>query len=82
MSLEQGDAAKAEATLSAAAQTETAGRDVYFNLAELKSSKGDAAEAARLYRKAADADPVLGQAALQARPPRDEDRRQRDRRPR
>jgi predicted TPR repeat methyltransferase len=33
---------------------------VYFTLAELKSSKGDAAEAAQLYEKAAGADPSWG----------------------
>ena len=60
MSLDQGDAAKAEATLSAAAQSADAGRDVFYNLAELKSSKGNADEAAQFYRKASDADPAWG----------------------
>ena len=58
--MERGDSAKAEATLLAAAEKESAGRDVFYSLAEIKSSKGEADEAARLYRKAADADPFWG----------------------
>jgi Tfp pilus assembly protein PilF len=60
VNIDRGDSAKAEATLLEAVSQEAAGRDVYYHLAELKSSKGEAGEAARLYGKAADADPFWG----------------------
>jgi Tfp pilus assembly protein PilF len=60
VNVERGDRAAAEASLDAAAQSGNAGRDLYYSLAELKSTSGAAADAARWYQKAADADPSWG----------------------
>lgn len=58
--LEKGDPATAEATLLGAAESGTAGRDVFYNLGEVKIANGQVDEAARWYQKAADADPSWG----------------------
>jgi tetratricopeptide (TPR) repeat protein len=56
--LEKGDLSQAEATLAGAAQAESAGREVYFGLAEVKLAQGEPADADRYYQRAADADPT------------------------
>lgn len=58
--LERGDAKAAEAALLEAADSPTAGRDVFFTLGEVKSTGGDAAEAAKWYERASAADPSWG----------------------
>lgn len=58
--LERGDAKAAEAALLEAADNPAAGRDVFFTLGEVKSTGGDASEAAKWYERASAADPSWG----------------------
>lgn len=60
LSLERGDAGAAADVLMRAAQSEGAGREVFFTLAEMRLAKGDVADAARWYQKASAADPYWG----------------------
>ncbi len=55
--LETGDAVRADATLSAAAQAPSAGTEVFFSLGEAKLAREMRDEATLYYKKAADADP-------------------------
>jgi Flp pilus assembly protein TadD len=59
-SLERGDVQTAEDTLMKAAAASSAGRDVFYNLAEVKSSKQETDEAAKWYERASTADPSWG----------------------
>jgi TolA-binding protein len=59
-SLERGDVQTAEDTLLKAASASSAGRDVFYNLGELKSSKRETDEATKWYEKASTADPSWG----------------------
>lgn len=58
--LERGDAKAAEAALQKAAEGPAAGRDVFFNLGEVKTSVGQIDEAATWYEKASATDPSWG----------------------
>src|SRR4029079_9824163 len=58
--LDKGDVPAAEQALTRAADVPASSPDVFYNLAEIKSSKNPPDEAARLYQKAADADPSWG----------------------
>ena len=58
--LERGDTRAAEAALQKAAEGPAAGRDVFFNLGEVKASVGQLDEAAKWYQKASTADPSWG----------------------
>ena len=58
--LERGDAKAAEAALQKAAEGPAAGRDVYFNLGEVKASAGQVDEAAKWYERARATDPSWG----------------------
>jgi Flp pilus assembly protein TadD len=58
--LESGDAKAAEAALQEAANNPAAGRDVLFNLGEVKSTAGDIAEAEKWYARASAVDPSWG----------------------
>jgi Flp pilus assembly protein TadD len=60
MSLERGDVKAAEDTLMKAAESSSAGRDVFFNLAEVKSSQSAMEDAVKWYEKASAADPSWG----------------------
>lgn len=57
---ERGNLAAAEAALIAAAQRAGAGREVFYELGELKLAANQPEEAAQWYRKAAAADPIWG----------------------
>lgn len=59
-SLERGDVETAETTLMKAAGASSAGRDVFYTLGEVKSSKRETDEAAKWYEKASTADPSWG----------------------
>ena len=70
--MEKGDLAAAETTLTAAAQTQGATKEVLYNLGEIEAARGKADEATSWYQKASASDPnwgkpllKLGQAALQ-----------------
>src|SRR5205807_7384322 len=58
--LEKGDLKAAEDTLGKAAENPKATREVFYNLGEVKFSKGLTDEAATWYQKAADLDPSWG----------------------
>jgi Flp pilus assembly protein TadD len=58
--LERGDPKAAEAALQKAADGPAAGRDVFFNLAEVKASAGQIDDAAKWYEKASATDPSWG----------------------
>lgn len=58
--LERGDAKAAEAALQKAAEGPAAGRDVFFNLGEVKASVGQIDEAVKWYEKASATDPSWG----------------------
>jgi predicted TPR repeat methyltransferase len=58
--LERGDTKAAEAALQEAANNPAAGRDVFFNLGEVKSTAGDVDEAAKWYARASAVDPSWG----------------------
>src|SRR5258708_5088526 len=58
--LEKGDLKAAEDTLTRAAQGPKPTREVFYNLGELKFSKGQTDEAATWYQKASDLDPTWG----------------------
>ena len=58
--LERGDAKAAEAALRKAAEGPAAGRDVFFNLGEVKASAGQIDEATKWYEKASATDPSWG----------------------
>jgi predicted Zn-dependent protease len=58
--LERGDAKAAEQALQEAAANPGAGRDVFFNLGEVKSTAGEVEEAAKWYMKASASDPSWG----------------------
>src|SRR5437867_10651965 len=60
VSLDKGDTQAAEQVLSRIAATSGAGRDVLFGLAEIKLARNQTDEAAKLYRRAADADASWG----------------------
>jgi len=62
---ERGDRAAAEEHLLKAAERPGAGREVYLALGDAKLAANDAAEAARWYQKAADADPFWGKPLYQ-----------------
>ena len=62
--LEKGDVAQADATLSAAAQGASAGKEVFFSLGEVKLARAMGDEAALCYQKAADADPTWAKPLL------------------
>jgi Flp pilus assembly protein TadD len=59
-SLERGDMEGAERTLTAAAETGTVGRDLFYSLGEVKRAKGETDEAMKWYLKASEADPAWG----------------------
>jgi len=59
-SLERGDVQAAEDTLMKAAAASSAGRDVFYNLAEVKNSKQEFDEAMKWYERASTADPSWG----------------------
>ncbi len=56
--LEMGNIAEAEATLSAAAESPGAGREVFYSLGEVKFAKNEPDEATKYYQMAFDADPT------------------------
>jgi Flp pilus assembly protein TadD len=58
--LEKGDLKAAEDTLTRAAEGPKPTREVFYNLGEVKFSKGQADEAATWYQKASDLDPSWG----------------------
>lgn len=58
--LERGDRRAAEETLLKAAESAAAGRELFYNLAEVKLAAGEADQAAVWYQKAAAADPAWG----------------------
>ena len=58
--LEKGDLKAAEDTLTRAAEGPKATREVFYNLGEVKFSKGQTDEAAAWYQKASDLDPSWG----------------------
>ncbi len=58
--LEKGDLKAAEDTLTQAANGPSPVREVFYNLGEVKFSKGEADEAAKWYQKASDLDPTWG----------------------
>ena len=58
--LEKGDLQAAEDTLSKAAESPNATREVLYNLGEVKFAKGQTEEAAKAYQKAAGMDPTWG----------------------
>ena len=58
--LEKGDTPAAELALTKAAESPAAGRDVFFNLAEIKVARSQPDEAAKWYQKAAAADASWG----------------------
>jgi Tfp pilus assembly protein PilF len=58
--IERGDSKAAETGLLKAAESAAAGREVFFNLAELMFARNETSEAARWYQKASDADPFWG----------------------
>ena len=58
--LEKGDLAAAETTLTKAAQSLSATREVFYSLGEVKFAKGETDEAAKWYQKASDTDPSWG----------------------
>jgi Flp pilus assembly protein TadD len=58
--LEKGDLKAAEDTLTKAAENIKATREVFYNLGEVKFSKGEADEAAKWYQRAVDLDPTWG----------------------
>jgi len=58
--LERGDAKAAEVALQKAAAGPAAGRDVFFNLGEVKASVGQIDEAVKWYEKASATDPSWG----------------------
>jgi Tfp pilus assembly protein PilF len=58
--LEKGDLKAAEDTLTRAAQGPKPTREVFYNLGEVKFSKGQTDEAATWYQKASDLDPAWG----------------------
>jgi Flp pilus assembly protein TadD len=58
--IERGNVQAAEETLIKAAASSSAGRDVFFSLAEVKSAKSENEEAAKWYEKASTADPSWG----------------------
>ena len=64
--LERGDAKAAEAALQKAAEGPAAGRDVFFNLGEVKASVGQIDEAVKWYEKASATDPSWGRPAASA----------------
>lgn len=55
--LERGDLEAAETTLTAAAESTGASREVFYSLAEVKFARGTPEDAVAWYRKATDADP-------------------------
>jgi tetratricopeptide (TPR) repeat protein len=58
--IERGNVQAAEEALVKAAASASAGRDVFFSLAEVKSAKSETDEAAKWYEKASTADPFWG----------------------
>jgi predicted Zn-dependent protease len=58
--LERGDVKAAEETLAKAAAAPTAGRDVFFSLAEVKNTQNNTDEAITWYQKASTSDPSWG----------------------
>ena len=58
--LEKGDLAAADETLSKAAESLTATREVFYNLGEVKFAKGQIDDAAKWYQRAVDTDPSWG----------------------
>ena len=60
VNLERGDVQAAEDALTKAAADPSAGRDIFFSLAEVKSSRNQHDEAATWYEKASAADPSWG----------------------
>ncbi len=54
--LEKGDLPAADAALSEAAQNMSAGREVFYNLGEVKFAKGETDEAMKWYQRAVDVD--------------------------
>jgi Tfp pilus assembly protein PilF len=64
VSLERGDLQAAEQALTQSAQSSSPGRDVLFDLAEIKFSKNQTDEAAALYRRASEADMAWGKPLL------------------
>ena len=64
-SIERGDSQAAEDTLLKAAENPGAGREVFYNLAEVKLAKNDADQAMRYYEKASQADPAWGKPLYQ-----------------
>jgi tetratricopeptide (TPR) repeat protein len=64
VSLDRGDVQSAEQALTRSAQLPSPGRDVLFELAEIKLAKNQTDEAAALYRRASDADAAWGKPLL------------------
>jgi tetratricopeptide (TPR) repeat protein len=58
--VDKGDVQAAEQALTRAAEGPLSGRDVLYDLAEIKVAKNQTEEAARLYQRAADADSSWG----------------------
>jgi Tfp pilus assembly protein PilF len=57
---EKGDLAGAEEALQKAADSTNAGRESFYDLAEVKFARGDTAGAMKWYEKASSADPSWG----------------------
>src|SRR5262249_30182561 len=64
VSMDRGDVQAAEQQLTRSAQLPAAGRDVLFDLAEIKLAKNQTDEAAALYRRASEADTAWGKPLL------------------
>src|ERR1019366_6738362 len=58
--LERGDLTGAEESLLKAVAAPDAGREVLFAFGDVKRAKGETAEAAKYYQRAADLDPTWG----------------------
>jgi Flp pilus assembly protein TadD len=63
--LERGDLESAERSLEAAAEAPGAPREVFYNLGEMKLSKGQSADALKAYRRAVEVDPTWGKPYFQ-----------------
>ena len=62
--MEKGDLSSAENTLSAAAQTQGASKELLYSLGEVEAARGKPDEAASWYQKASASDPNWGKPLL------------------
>ena len=62
--VDKGDRRAAEQTLTTAAEAAGSSREVFYSLAEIKATNGQADEAAKWYQKAAEADAAWGKPLL------------------